>query len=158
NLRQRERQREVLKQVQAFKNKADRGEKLTPEDQRALIEAEKQQGVIQDKIGTPKEGLRAEVGKLLETLKQNGMQNSAVRDRMADIDAELARLAEKELPKIQAALTEARKAVDRTDNPTERKESADKLRREAQARMDRAEAMKKNDPSVLEKAAEKLEK
>jgi hypothetical protein len=157
-LRQRERQREVLKQVQAFKNKADRGEKLTPEDQRALIEAEKQQGVIQDRIGTPKEGLRAEVNKLLETLKQNGMQNSAVRDRMADIDAELARLAEKELPKIQAALTEARKAVDRTDNPTERKESSDKLRREAQARLDRAEAMKRNDPSVLEKAADKLDK
>jgi hypothetical protein len=156
-LRQRERQREVLKQVQAFKNKIDKGEKPTPEDQRALIEAERQQGVIQDKIGTPKEGLRAEVGKLLETLKQNGMQNSAIRDRMTDIAAELDRLAEKELPKIQAALTEARKAMDRAENPMDRKESADRIRRDAQAKQDRADALKKNDPENLERAADKLE-
>lgn len=156
-LRQRERQREVLKQVQAFKSKVDKGEKLNQDEARALLEAEREQGVLQEKIGTPKEGLRGEVAKVLETLKQNGMQNSAVRDRMTDIAAELERVAEKELPKIQAALTEARKALDRAENPQDRKESADRVRREAQARQDRAEALKRNDASVLEQAAEKLD-
>ena len=43
------------------------------------------------------EGLRADVKRILDTLKQNGMENSAVRDRMGDVARELDRLVAQEL-------------------------------------------------------------
>lgn len=156
-LRQREKQRDVLKVVNDLKLQAEKGQKLTPEEQRALVEAEKQQGALQERIGTEKEGLRADVAKLMETLKRNGMQNSPLADRLADIQTELDRVGEQELPKIQAALTEAHKAQDRVDNPQARQQAANKLRREAEGKLDRAQALKRNDPTVLEQAAARRE-
>ncbi len=156
-LRQREKQRDLLRTVRDLKTKVEKGQKLTPEEQRDLTEVERQQGAIQERIGTPRQGMRADVAKLLETLDQNGLQKSAAQERLSDIEKELDRIATNELPKVQAALTEARKAQERAENPMNRRDAGDKLRREAQGKLDRADALKRNDPGALEKAAEKLQ-
>lgn len=157
-LRLREKQREILKTTHDLKARLDQGQKLTPDEQRALAEAERQQGVLQEKVGPEDQGLRGNIARLLETLKQNGLENSPDRDRLADIATELERIAANELPKVQAALGEARKAQDRGDNPTERKDAADKLRREAQMKLDRADALKRNDPAALDQAGDKIDR
>ena len=72
---------------------ADRGEpdEVTyPE----LLQAEQLQQQIRERVGTQKEGLRADLNRLLATLDQNGMRKSAARDRMSDVARELDRLAD----------------------------------------------------------------
>ena len=83
-----------------------------------VAEAEQLQQQIREKVGTEKEGLRAEIEKLRETLRQNGMANSNAMERMKAVRKELDRLAERELDQIEPKLANARKMSDLQDEKT----------------------------------------
>src|SRR5205807_5039718 len=107
-VRLREKEREAIRKVREIENRLRKGEKLTPDDLAQLLQAEQLQQQIRERVGDDKEGLRAEVARLLRTLKQNGLENSAARDRMEPVARELDRLAANELEQIEPRLTNAR--------------------------------------------------
>ena len=104
-VRLREKEREAVQKVTAAENKLKKGEPLTPEELDQLLQAEQLQQQIRERVGDRKEGLRAEVERVLDTLKQNGMQSSGARERMKRVERELGRLAENELQQIEPRLT-----------------------------------------------------
>jgi hypothetical protein len=106
----REEQRDALKKVSGVEPHWNRTGKLTPEQTEQLQQAEQQQEQIRERVGPTKEdGLRAEVGKLLDTLKDNKLPRSAVHERMEAVSDELDRLAREELDQIEPRLTNVRK-------------------------------------------------
>ncbi|HTU89828.1 MAG TPA: hypothetical protein VMF69_07015 [Gemmataceae bacterium] len=111
-LRLREKQREALQKVTAVENRLKKGEKLSSDDQEKLLQAEKTQQDIRESVGTEKEGLRSNVKRILESLKQNGMEKSAAGERMKDVGRELQRLADNELQQIEPRLTTARRLAE----------------------------------------------
>jgi hypothetical protein len=111
-VRLREKERDAVQKVTAAENKLKKGETLTPEELDQLLQAEQLQQQIRERVGDHKEGLRAEVERVLDTLKQNGMQSSGARERMKRVERELDRLAENELQQIEPRLTSARKQAE----------------------------------------------
>src|SRR5262249_12721524 len=82
---------------------------LQPKHLDELLQAEQLQQQIQARVGNKQEGLRAEVNRILQTLRDNQLPRSATHDRMETVAAELDRLARAELGQIEPQLTEARK-------------------------------------------------
>jgi hypothetical protein len=74
-----------------------------------LIQAEQLQQQIRGRVGTRQEGVRAEVARILQTLRDNHLPRSGTQERMEAVAAELDRLAREELEQIEPRLTEARK-------------------------------------------------
>lgn len=111
-LRLREKQREALAKVMEMEAKLKRGDKVPAEELNKLLEAEQIQHQIRERVGNQNEGLRGEVAKIQEILKQNNLRDSAARERMAEVSRELDRLAEKELDPIEPRLTTARKQAE----------------------------------------------
>jgi uncharacterized integral membrane protein len=111
-VRLRETEREALRKVTEVESRLKKGEKPTPEDQEKLLQAEQLQQQIRERVGDEKEGLRAELKRIRETLKQNGMEKTAVQERMNDVSREMDRLAENELQQIEPRLTNARKLAE----------------------------------------------
>ncbi len=111
-LRLREKQREALQKVMETENRLKKGEKLNSDDQEKLLQAEKMQQEIRERIGTEKEGLRSDVQRILNSLKQNDMEKTAAQERMKDVARELGRLAENELQQIEPRLTNARQLAE----------------------------------------------
>jgi hypothetical protein len=107
-LRQREKERDALNKVLDAENRLLKGDKLNAEDRTQLLQAEQLQQQIRERIGNEREGLRAEVQRVLQTVEQNGLYNSSVRDRMKDVDRELQRIGEKELEQIEPRLADVR--------------------------------------------------
>ncbi len=107
-LRLREKQRDALQKVTSAENRLKKGEKLNDDDQEKLLQAEKVQQDIREQIGDEKEGVRSNVKRVLDSLKQNGMEKSAAQERMKDVARELQRLADNELQQIEPRLTTAR--------------------------------------------------
>ncbi len=162
-MRLREKEREALQMVTEADNRLKKGEKLNADDLGKLVQAEQIQQQIRERVGERNgerpEGLRADVQRILETLEQNGMENTAVRDRMHDVGRELDRLAEKELSKIEPRLTETRKLAELLDEKTaaDRKAQHEQEAREAEDRAKSAEAeaeKKTAEAARTEKAAE----
>jgi hypothetical protein len=109
----REQQREALKKVRDTEQKSKHQEKLTPEQLDELQQAEQLQQQIRERVGAERqEGLRAEVARLLDTLKDNNLPRSAAHERMEAVQAELDRLAREELDQIEPRLTNVRKEND----------------------------------------------
>ena len=150
-LRLREKEREALKLVTEVENKLKKGEKLTEEDLAKLLQAEQAQQQLHERIGDDKEGLRAEIARLLQTLKQTQLQNSAVKDRMLDVQRELDRLAEKELDPIEQRLTEARKLAELDDDKA-RADNKAALEKRARELTDKANATAKEADRKLTEA------
>jgi hypothetical protein len=111
-LRLLEKEREALKKVTESENRLKKGDKLTPEDQEKLLQAEQLQQQIRERVGTEKEGLRSDLKRILETLKQNGLEKTAVQERMSDVSREMDRLAQNELEQIEPRITNARKLAE----------------------------------------------
>jgi hypothetical protein len=111
-LRLREKQREALQKVTETENRLKKGEKLSGDDQEKLLQAEKTQQDIRERVGNEKEGVRSDVKRVLDSLKQNGMEKTAAQDRMKDVARELERLAENELQQIEPRLTNARQLTE----------------------------------------------
>jgi hypothetical protein len=108
-MRLREQEREALKKVADAEKQLRNTGKLRPEDVENLLQAEQLQQQIRGRVGTPEEGLRAEVNKVLRTLRDNHMPRSGTQERMEMVADELERLAREELEPIEPLLTNARK-------------------------------------------------
>src|SRR5262249_2253264 len=116
-----------------------------------LLQAEQTQQQMHERVGDDKEGLRAEVDRVLETLKQNQIQNSAIKERMQDVQRELDRLADNELTPIEERLAAARKEAELNDRKSraENKAAQQKL---AQELTEKANAAKKEADKKAEEA------
>src|SRR5262249_32084999 len=96
----------VVEAEQQWKNTG----KLQAKELDQLLQAEQTQQQIRERVGAKKdEGLRAEVGRILQTLRDNKLPRSGTDDRMETVARELDRLAREELEPIEAALTNTRK-------------------------------------------------
>jgi hypothetical protein len=115
-LRLREKQREALQKVTEAENRLKKGEKLSADDQEKLLQAEQTQQQIRERVGTDKEGLRADLKRILESLKQNGLEKTATKERMTDVAREMDRLADNELQQIEPRITDARKLAELLDD------------------------------------------
>jgi hypothetical protein len=162
-LRLREKEREALQKVTEVESRLKKGEKPTADDLDKLVQAEQLQQQIRERVGERAdertEGLRGDVQRILETLKQNGMENTAVRDRMHDVGRELDRVAENELTQIEPRLTNARRLAELLDDKTaaDRKAQLERQAREAEREAKAAEegAEKKSaEAARAEKAAQ----
>ncbi len=132
-VRLREKEREALQKVNEVENRLKKGEKVTTEDQEKLLQAEQLQQQIRERVGTEKDGLRSELKRILETLKQNGMEKTAVQERMSDVSREMERLAENELQQIEPRLTNARKLAELLDEKAREERKAQLEARAAEA-------------------------
>jgi hypothetical protein len=133
--------------------------KLKPEDVTKLLDAEQQQQQIRERVGDRQEGLRSEVARILESLKNNKLPRTGTQDRMDRVQSSLDRLAREELPQIEPRLTNARKEAENVesglkdkDKQSQRKEAADQKEKEAKAAEKQA-GDKDNEAKEAEKKA-----
>jgi hypothetical protein len=144
-LRLREKERESIQKVTETQNRLKKGEKLTGDDQEKLLQAEKIQQDIRERVGTEKEGLRSDLKRILDSLKQNGMEKTAAQERMKDVARELDRLAENELQQIEPRLTNARQLAELMD---------EKAREERRAALEARAKEAEQEARAAEKSAE----
>ncbi len=101
-------QKEALDIVKEIEGK----EKITEKDVERVVEAEQLQKQIQDQVGnTPEDGLRQDLEKLQQLLKDNKLKDSEAQLRTGMIKGALDQLARQELQQLQPALAEARKKL-----------------------------------------------
>ena len=101
-------QQDAINRVIAAEQRANTG-KLRPEEIDQLLQAEQTQQQIRAQVGDRKEGLRAEVARVLQSLKDNKLPRAGVHDRMEAVANELDRLVRDHLEQIEPKLTNARK-------------------------------------------------
>lgn len=87
-----------------------------------LLQAEQLQQQIRARVGNQQEGLRSEVSRVLQTLRDNQLPRSGTQDRMEAVSTELGRLAREELEQIEPRLTEARKENEQSSQRSQRQE------------------------------------
>ncbi len=98
---------EAIKLIKDIQQKKA-AKKLTQRELDQLIEAEQLQKQIQERLGSrAEEGLRGELAKLQQTIRDNKVPPSEVRDQIKTLQNELERLAAEELPQIEPSLAEA---------------------------------------------------
>src|SRR5262249_11653539 len=88
-VRLREQQREARSKVEPTEKQWRQKGSLSPEDVDKLLQAEQLQQQIRGRIGSNQEGLRAEVAKILQTLRDNQLRRSDTHERMETVAAEL---------------------------------------------------------------------
>lgn len=111
-------QQEAIAQVERIKDDKDKPG-FRPNE--AIFEAEQKQRQIQARIGnTREEGIRAEIDKLKQLLKDNKLPPSDVQDRLNTLGAELDRIGREDLQQIEPNLAEARKEL-RKEKDTNKK-------------------------------------
>jgi hypothetical protein len=140
-------QQEATKKVNEVQQHLKQTGKLSDDDLQQLIQAEETQRQVRERIGDKKEGLRADVERIRETMRDNPLPRSGSEKRLERVAEELDRLAREELPQIEPRLTNARKQD--ADNNTSK---ADK-----DAARDQAER-KEREAKELERRAEEKEK
>src|SRR5262249_51284844 len=138
-------QREAKEKVAEAQNQLRQNGKLQPEDVSRLLDAEQQQQQIRERVGEQHEGLRSEVARILETLRNNKLPRSGTHDRMEHVRTGLDRLAREELPQIEPRLTNARKEAENQESgikdkeqPAQKEEAARQKEKEAKAREQQA--------------------
>src|SRR5262249_22012442 len=105
-------------------NQLRKNSKLQPEDVSRLLDAEQEQQQIRDRVGDAQEGLRSEVARILDTLRNNKLPRTGTQDRMQRVQSGLDRLAREELPQIEPSLTNARKDAENQGSNGKDKERA----------------------------------
>jgi hypothetical protein len=111
-LRLREWQEKALKKVIEVQEQHKATGKLRPEDHDGLIEAEQLQKQIEARVGeTSDQGLRGELKKLEQMIRDNKLPPSGARDRLKVMKNELERLAREHLPQIEPEITSARQEL-----------------------------------------------
>jgi hypothetical protein len=149
------------KAARALKQQAEKQEQLAQELKRQamqLTEVEQLQQQIRERVGNDREGLRPEIDRLRETLRQNNMENSNAMERMKRVAQELDRLAEQELEHIEPRLTNAKKLAELSDEKRREERRAELEQRartaEQEARAAEERARKLNEQAAaLDKAA-----
>lgn len=107
-LQMKESQREARARVVDALRQAKEG-KLRPEDLEKLIQAEQLQQQIRARINSPDDGIRAEMNRLKQLIRDNKLPRSPSTERIDRISNELDRLANEELEPIEPFISEARK-------------------------------------------------
>lgn len=111
-------QQDALAPVIAAEQRWRHTGRITQRDVDKLIQAQQTQQQVRERIGAKNgEGLRAEVDRVLRTMKDNHLPRSGAQDRMTAVASELARLAHAELPPIEPELATARKDNENTTRP-----------------------------------------
>jgi hypothetical protein len=152
-------QQEARKKVQDTQNQLQKSGKLQSEDVTRLLDAEQQQQQIRERVGDRQEGLRSEVARILDTLKNNKLPRSGTHERMERVQGALDRLAREELPQIEPRLTNARKEAENQENgiqnkqPAQKEEAAREKEKEARIRARQAQDQE-NAAAEAEKQAE----
>src|SRR6185437_16976091 len=110
-------------------------------------------------VGTEKEGLRGELKRILDALKQNGMEKTAAQERMSDVSREVNRLAENELQQIEPRLTNARKLAELMEEKTreERKAQLEAQAKEAEQKAASSEQAAEKEQRAAAEAEKKAE-
>ncbi|MCI0378307.1 MAG: hypothetical protein L0215_11925 [Gemmataceae bacterium] len=117
-------QEEALNLVKDLLEKKKEG-KITQKVLDQLIEAEQIQKQIQERLGQrPDEGMRNELNKLQQMIKDNKLPPSETQDLIQTLKNELERLAQEDLQQIEPNLAEARKELSGTTKPTPKKQSS----------------------------------
>ncbi len=115
-VRLREAQEKAIKKVVGAEQQWRATGKLRPEDVVEVAEAEQIQKQIQERIGLkPDEGLRGELSRLQEQLRDNKVPPTAAEERLKAMKDELDRLAREHLPEIEPRLTTARRELENKD-------------------------------------------
>ena len=126
-------QQDALDLVKGLQNK----EKPTQQDRDQLIEAETVQKSIRERIGqTGDEGMRNELNKLLQLLKDNKLTDTEAKEKAGMLKGELDRLAKNELQQIEPNLSEARKEVSVGEKNKDALNRAAKLQESAKNSLD----------------------
>ena len=102
-------QQEALEHVIGPEQRWRNTGRLEPRDSDQLRQAEQLQQQVRSRVGTKEEGLRAEVARIQESLRDNHLPPSGIQERMETVAQELNRLAREELDLIEPRLTNARK-------------------------------------------------
>lgn len=142
--------------AEARRQESEKAEKEAQELRRQaqqLAEAEQIQQQIREKIGDEKEGLRAEIERVRDTLRQNNMENTNAMDRMSRVAKELDRLAGQELEHIEPNLNNARKLSEMRDEKV-REERRAELEKRAKAAEAEAKVAEERAKKANERAAE----
>jgi hypothetical protein len=105
-------EQEALQQVIGAEQRWRHTGRLERRDVDRLIQAEQLQQQIRARVGSEREGLRSEVQRVLQTLRDNHQPASGIQQRMETVASELGRLARENLDQIEPRLTEARKEND----------------------------------------------
>lgn len=116
-LRLRKSQQEALERVIGAEQRWRNTGKLRPQEVDQLLQAEQLQQQIRTRVGTKQEGLRADVERILSTLRDNRLPRSGTHDRLESVAAELDRLARENLDQIEPRLTNARKENELASQP-----------------------------------------
>jgi hypothetical protein len=98
-------QRDALAQVTAAEAARDG---LKPNDQ-AILQAEQLEQQFKSRIGSKDEGLRAQLARIMQSLKDNHLPRSGIHDRTEAVDRETDRIARENLPQVESLLARARK-------------------------------------------------
>jgi hypothetical protein len=138
-------QEEAKQKVKDTQDQLRKNGKLNPEDMTKLLDAEQQQQQIRERVGDRQEGLRSEVARILEALKNNKLPRTATEDRMQRVQSSLDRLAREDLPQIEPQLTNARKEAENQDGGVKDKDT--------QAQKELAAEQKAKEAKVTEKQA-----
>jgi hypothetical protein len=109
-IRLREWQEQALKKVIEAEQEWRATGKLQPETVDKLLEAEQVQKQVHGRVGAKEdEGLRAELDRLKQMMRDNKMPPSSTQDRIQTLKSELDRLARDRLPQAEQRLAEASK-------------------------------------------------
>jgi DNA repair exonuclease SbcCD ATPase subunit len=152
-----QKQQEATKKVSDVQQQLKQNGKLSPDELDKLVQAEETQREVRDAVGDKKEGLRAEVARIRQTLRENPLPRSGSEKRMERVGDELDRLARDELPQIEPRLTNARKQDDagkqnKPDKATARAQAEQKEREAKEAERQAREQEKA--AAAAERAAE----
>jgi hypothetical protein len=102
-------------------------DKVTQKEMDKVVEAEQIQKQIRERVGSQRdEGLRHELGKLQQLLRDNKMTDTEAQEKVALLKGELDRLAQQELQQIEPQLAEVRKEIASTEKKTDKKEAVEK--------------------------------
>ncbi len=110
-------QEEALNLIKELQEKKANNQ-VTQKELEKLADAEQKQKQIQERIGNrPDEGLRNELAKLQQLIKDNKLPASDEQDQIKTLKNELDRLAQEELPQLEHNLGEARKELNNPAKP-----------------------------------------
>ncbi len=127
-------QRDARTRVQEMVQQARNTGSLRPEDLDKLNRVEQTQQQIRQRINNPEDGLRAQLDKLKQSVKDNHLPRSATTERLDEAAAELGRLAREELEPLEAELATARQPAAK-ESPTAPLGRAEKHQKEVEQTM-----------------------
>lgn len=110
-------QQDALQQVIGPEGQWRNTGQLRDRDVDQVLQAEQLQQQIRARVGDKKEGLQAEVARVLRAMRDNHLPRSGAQERMETVADELNRLERNDLNEIEPRLTRARKEKDGASTP-----------------------------------------